>query len=76
MKFKTAIQNVKDKYEGWMGYAKSQKEIDELSKERDDVITMLKMGKKYQKLWKQVLHIYRHSSIISELKTIAKNIGL
>ena len=44
METKEAIEKVKDKYEGWMGYARSQKEIDKLGKERDKVVSLLQQG--------------------------------
>ena len=46
MKAEKAIKKVKDKYEGWMGYARSQKEVDELEEERDKVIVLLQQGEK------------------------------
>ncbi len=53
MNTKEAIQKVKDKYEGWQGYARTQKEFDELGKERDKVIALLKRGEKYKAMWKK-----------------------
>ena len=51
METKEAIEKVKDKYEGWMGYARSQKEVDELGEERDKVIALLKCGEEYKELY-------------------------
>jgi len=54
MKTKEAIEKVKDKYEGWQGYARSQKEFDELGKEREEVIALLKQGKKFKKIFQEL----------------------
>ena len=56
-----AIQKVKDKYEGWMGYARSQKEVDELGEERDEVITLLMRGSAFEKMFRQVEDMYGSS---------------
>jgi hypothetical protein len=41
MDTKDAIQHIKDKYEGWEGYAQSQKEADKLWKECEEIIKLL-----------------------------------
>ena len=50
METKEAIEKVKGKYEGWMGWADSQKEVDSLIKERNEVIEILEQGKVYRQM--------------------------
>ena len=54
MDINKAIEKVKDKYEGWMGYARSQKEFNELEIERDKVISLLQQGEKYKHMWQSI----------------------
>ena len=55
MDVKEAIEKVKDKYEGWMGYAMSQKVFNELEKERNEVIYLLQQLKKYRQIFEYVI---------------------
>ena len=60
MKTKEAIEKVCNKYEGWQGYARTQKEADQLGKERDGIIELLERGeenKKYKKIWEELYEI-------------------
>lgn len=53
METKEVIEKVKDKYEGWQGYARTQKEVDKLGEERDKVIELLQRGEKFEKMWEE-----------------------
>jgi len=59
MEVKEAIEKVKDKYEGWMGYAMSQKIFNELEEERDEVISLLQQGEAYKN---------SHIELVKEIK--------
>lgn len=48
---KEAIEKIKQKYEGWQGYAKTQEKADELGRERDKVIALLKRGEAFENMW-------------------------
>jgi len=66
VKTKEAIEKVKDKYEGWMGYARSQKEFDELEKERDEVISLLQQDEAYRQLVKELKEFYGNGTVENE----------
>ena len=54
MDINEAIEKVKDKYEGWMGYAMSQKVFNKLESERDEIISILQQGEKYKHMWESI----------------------
>ena len=56
MKTKQAIEKVKNKYEGWMGWASSQKEVDELIKEINEITALLQQGEKYRQMWESMVN--------------------
>jgi len=56
MKTKQAIEKVKNKYEGWMGWASSQKEVDELIKEINEITALLQQGEKYKQMWESMIN--------------------
>lgn len=58
MNTKEAIKKVRNKYEGWQGYARTQKEVDQLGEERDEIIDLLKRGKEYEQMWEKVKEDY------------------
>jgi len=58
MNTKGAIKKVEDKYEGWMGWASSQEEVNKLGEERDKIIKLLKRGEKYKTMWGELDTIY------------------
>ena len=53
MNTKEAVEKVSNKYEGWQGYARTQKEVDELGEERDRIIELLKRGEKFEVIFKK-----------------------
>lgn len=60
MDTREAIEKVRGKYEGWMGYARTQEEVDGLEKERDGIIKLLQEGeenKKYKEAWEEFKEI-------------------
>ena len=58
MEVKEAIQCVKDKYEGWEGYAQSQEECNELGKECNEVISLLQDLEKCKLCWEDIRDYY------------------
>ena len=68
MEVKRAIQCVKDKYEGWIGYAQSQEEVNKLGKECNEVISLLQELEKYKEIVKSIQwHIETSKKCSSEV---------
>ena len=64
MEVKGAIQCVKDKYEGWEGYAQSQEEVNKLGKECNEVISLLQDLEKYKEMWEEFDNKYGHFGLL------------
>ncbi|MCK4329280.1 hypothetical protein KAX02_05505 [candidate division WOR-3 bacterium] len=79
MDTKEAIEKVKNKYEGWMGWASSQEEVDKLGEERDKIIELLQRGEKYKaivkefkEVWGKRIYIFKDSNYISITNIVNK----
>ena len=68
MDVKEAIQHIKDKYEGWEGWAHSQEEVNKLGQECNEVISLLQDLEKYKEIVKSIQwHIETSKKCSSEV---------
>ena len=63
MEVKEVIQHIKDKYEGWEGWAHSQEEVNKLGQECNEVISLLQELEKYKEMWEEFRLKYRCSQL-------------
>ena len=55
MNINKAIEKICDKYEGWMGYASSQKEVNNLGKERNKIIKLIRVLESENIVYKDII---------------------